>query len=92
MPATGFYEWPKIGAGKQPHHIGMIDGAPFAFAGRWSSCENPEGEWVDKYTNVTTTPNELASREGALPHAGDLGSGAPPCDTGECGGYAEQCS
>jgi len=37
VPATGFYEWKKVGAGKQPYHIGMIDGAPFAFAGLWSS-------------------------------------------------------
>ncbi|HZL25576.1 MAG TPA: SOS response-associated peptidase [Acidobacteriaceae bacterium] len=62
IPATGFYEWKKVGAGKQPYHIGMIDGAPFAFAGLWSSWKNPEGEWMDTYTVVTTTPNELAAK------------------------------
>jgi len=25
IPATGFYEWKKVEAGKQPSHIGMID-------------------------------------------------------------------
>ena len=43
VPATGFYEWKKVGAGKQPYHIGMIDGAPFAFPGLWSSWKSPEG-------------------------------------------------
>src|SRR5665213_3618829 len=62
IPATGFYEWKKVGSGKQPYHIGMIDGAPFAFAGLWSSWKNPEGEWQDTYTIITTTPNELAAK------------------------------
>src|SRR6266478_6215685 len=31
LPADGFYEWAKLaGGGKQPMHIGMRDGQPFA--------------------------------------------------------------
>jgi len=40
----------------------MIDGAPFAFAGLWSSWKNLDGEWIDTYTVVTTTPNELTAK------------------------------
>jgi putative SOS response-associated peptidase YedK len=38
IPASGFYEWQKREDGtKQPMHIGMKDGAPFAFAGLWTT-------------------------------------------------------
>ena len=32
VPADGFYEWVRSGSKKQPYHIRMRDGAPFAFA------------------------------------------------------------
>jgi putative SOS response-associated peptidase YedK len=31
--ADGFYEWQKTYNGKQPYHIKMEGGSPFAFAG-----------------------------------------------------------
>jgi hypothetical protein len=34
-PADGFYEWQKIGAGKQPYNLQLKSGEPFAFAGIW---------------------------------------------------------
>jgi putative SOS response-associated peptidase YedK len=34
VPSDGFYEWKKAPEGtKRPYHIGLRDGAPFAFAG-----------------------------------------------------------
>ncbi len=47
VPATGFYEWMKVAGGKQPYHISIISGEPFAFAGLWSSWKNPEGKWIN---------------------------------------------
>jgi hypothetical protein len=35
IPADGFYEWQKTNGGKQPYHLKMRDGRPFAFAGLW---------------------------------------------------------
>lgn len=64
VPADGFYEWQKGGAGKGPHHIYMRDGSPFAFAGLWESWRdplNPNAEPVLTCTIITTTPNTLTA-------------------------------
>jgi putative SOS response-associated peptidase YedK len=40
IPADGFYEWQKVGAGsakKQPYYIHFDDHRPFAFAGLWET-------------------------------------------------------
>ena len=47
------------GGGKQPMHVGMKDGAPFAFAGLTERWLSPEGEVLDTCTIVTTTANAL---------------------------------
>ena len=57
--ADGFYEWKRVGAGKQPHHIRMADGRPFAFAGLWDCWAPAGGEPVESCTIVTTAPNEV---------------------------------
>jgi len=61
IPADGFYEWPKRGAGpKRPYLIAMKDGSPFAFAGLWERWHRPpDGEPVETCTIVTTTANDL---------------------------------
>lgn len=60
IPADGFYEWKLVpGAGKQPIHIGMKDGATFAFAGLTERWLSPEGEVLDTCTIVTTQANAL---------------------------------
>ncbi|MEO8487977.1 MAG: SOS response-associated peptidase, partial [Betaproteobacteria bacterium] len=62
LPASGFYEWQARESGtgaKQPMHIAMLDGAPFALAGiaeRWLS---PDGEPLDTCAIVTTGANAL---------------------------------
>ncbi len=60
IPADGFYEWRVDAAGhKQPIHIGMKSGQPFAFAGLAERWLSPEGEVLDTCTIVTTQANAL---------------------------------
>jgi putative SOS response-associated peptidase YedK len=62
IPADGFYEWKATASGhKQPIHIGMADGAPFAFAGLMERWLSPAGEVLDSCTIVTTQSNALLS-------------------------------
>jgi putative SOS response-associated peptidase YedK len=56
--ADGFYEWHTEGARKQPYHIRLRDGRPFAFAGLWEHWEGEEAA-IDSCTLLTTTPNEV---------------------------------
>ena len=55
--ADGFYEWQKTDSGKQPFHIRMQDGSPFAFAGLWESWD--KGEEIRSCTIITTEANDL---------------------------------
>jgi putative SOS response-associated peptidase YedK len=62
LPADGFYEWMQTPSGtKQPIHIGMKDGAPFAFAGLFERWLSPAGEVLDTCTILTTQSNALLS-------------------------------
>ena len=53
IPATGFYEWRN----KQPMHIQLKDGVPFAFAGLWLPPVKRDG--LPTAAIITTRPNEL---------------------------------
>lgn len=59
VPVNGFYEWRKVGAGKQPVFIHRQDGAPFAIAGLYELWKGPDGAPVQTATLITTTPNAL---------------------------------
>jgi putative SOS response-associated peptidase YedK len=62
IPADGFYEWVAVPGrkSKQPMHVRLRSGEPFAFAGLWDEWRPPEGgPAVRTCTIVTTTPNEL---------------------------------
>jgi putative SOS response-associated peptidase YedK len=60
IPASGFYEWQATGAKhKQPYHIRMRDGRPFAFAGLWERWHGGEGEPVETCALLTTEANAL---------------------------------
>jgi len=67
VPASGFYEWKKLGGGsqpkKQPMFIARADGQPLAFAGLWSLWRGPDKDQAPlrSLTIVTTTPNQLMS-------------------------------
>jgi len=58
--ADGFYEWQKTDNGKQPYHIRMQDGSPFAFAGLWEVWDK-YGEEIRSCTIITTDANDLMS-------------------------------
>ncbi len=58
--SDGFYEWEKINPKeKTPYRIKMEDDSLFAMAGLWDSWKNEEGNYINSFTIITTTPNEL---------------------------------
>ncbi len=58
--ADGFYEWKKMGGGKQPYYIGLKGHPPFAIAGLWDRWRDQEsGETLRSCTLLTTGPNAL---------------------------------
>ena len=59
MLADGFYEWQQLGRRKQPFHVRMRDGTPFAFAGLREHWKGPDGAAIDSCTLLTTEPNDL---------------------------------
>jgi putative SOS response-associated peptidase YedK len=61
IPATGFYEWQKKGAGaKQPFYFHLKDKEVFGFAGLYEEWTDKEtGEQIDTCTIITTEANEV---------------------------------
>jgi putative SOS response-associated peptidase YedK len=65
VPASGFFEWKKIGKTKQPYAIVPTDAPVFSFAGLWSSWrDRAAGEgapWIETCAILTGEPNEVAA-------------------------------
>src|SRR5438477_8633117 len=65
VPADGFYEWKKSGAGKsltkQPYNFGMKDDSVFCFAGIAAKWKSPQNEIVESCSILTTDANELVA-------------------------------
>ena len=59
IPADGFYEWRKVGAGKQPMRIHKPDDDLFGFAGLWDEWRSPDGTPLRTCTIITVGPNAL---------------------------------
>ncbi len=57
--ADGFYEWQRLGKHKQPYHIRLKSGQPFALAGLWEVWQPGKGEVITSCTIITTPANEL---------------------------------
>lgn len=58
--SDGFYEWKKINSKEKiPYRILMNDESLFAMAGLWDSWKDENGETIDSFTILTTTPNKL---------------------------------
>lgn len=62
VPADGYYEWQVIGKAKQPYHIRLRGGKPFAFAGLWECWRTPGGKSVETCSFLTTEANQFISR------------------------------
>lgn len=62
IPASGFYEWRKIGSRKTPYYIHMANHDPMAFAGIWDTWRSPEGEVIETCAILTTRANELVAK------------------------------
>jgi len=60
--ADGFYEWKRAGKSKVPHRIALKSGAPFAFAGIWSTVHAPNGRPYITFAILTTEANELVAQ------------------------------
>jgi len=61
IPADAFYEWTKEGKQKSPFCFSMADDSIFALAGIWDRWRNPETEWVETCSIITTSANTLLS-------------------------------
>jgi putative SOS response-associated peptidase YedK len=62
VPADGYYEW-KVEAGhKQPYLLYFESGEPFAMAGLWEHCCNPEGEVTETFAILTRDATGTARR------------------------------
>jgi putative SOS response-associated peptidase YedK len=51
----------KDDAAKQPYAFTLANGEPFAFAGLWDRWKDPAGGYLESFTIITTTPNELTA-------------------------------
>jgi len=61
VPADGFFEWQPRGGGKHPFLVRLRGGGVFAMAGLWARWRSPDGEPLDSFTVLTTTPNEVVA-------------------------------
>lgn len=60
--ADGFYEWQQLTRRKQPFHVRMRDGRPFAFAGLWEHWKRSDDRAIESCTLLTTESNDLIRR------------------------------
>lgn len=60
VPASGFYEWKKVGKKKAPYYFRMLNDAVFCLVGIWD--RSGEGDLaVEAFAVLTTAPNELVA-------------------------------
>ena len=59
VPASGFYEWRRVGKEKQPFYIRPRDGGIVGFAGLWEGWMGADGSEVDTAAILTTSANRL---------------------------------
>jgi putative SOS response-associated peptidase YedK len=85
IPASGFYEWKRVGGKmapkkdqeKIPFAFDLANGKMLAFAGLWDAWKNPtDGSWLQTFTILTTEANELMApvhdRMPVILHPGDF--------------------
>ncbi len=62
IPASGFFEWEKVGKEKVPHYIHLRDGDVMSLAGLWERWKSPEGRELETCTILTTAANSLIKK------------------------------
>ena len=77
VPASGFYEWRKRGAGKpQPYWVKPKHGGLVAFAGLMETFAEPGGSEIDTGAILTTAANDdiayIHDRMPVVIHPGDF--------------------
>jgi len=58
IPASGFYEWQKLGKLKIPYYIRTLDQEVMGFAGLFDKWEK-DGQSIYSFTIITTESNDL---------------------------------
>ncbi|MDQ6658536.1 MAG: SOS response-associated peptidase [Actinomycetota bacterium] len=93
VPATGYYEWQKVGKDskgkllKQPYFITPADGSVMAFAGLWEFWRSPAGDPVISTTIITTpAPGPMAQIHDRMPLVLPASEWAPWLDPSVSGG------
>lgn len=61
VPASGFYEWRRVGKSKQAFFIRPRGGGAVAFAGLWEPWMGADGSEIDTAAILTTGANGLVS-------------------------------
>jgi len=59
VPASGFYEWQKLGSRKIPYYFRLKETELFGFAGLYDTYTDENGQKLRTYTIITTAANEL---------------------------------
>ncbi|CAI9407919.1 SOS response-associated protein YedK [Pleomorphomonas sp. T1.2MG-36] len=59
IPASGFYEWRRMGTAKMPYYIRPRDGSTMAFAGLTETWLGSDGSEIDTGAILTTGANRL---------------------------------
>ncbi len=59
IPASGFYEWLRKGAQKQPYFIRRIDRGYMAMAGVWDHWQGEDGQEIESCSIITAEANKL---------------------------------
>ena len=82
VPASGFFEWKRLGSRKQPFFITADTDDPLAMAGLWERWPDPQGGQVDTFTIITcpapSALEEIHHRVPLLLHAEEIASWLDP--------------
>jgi putative SOS response-associated peptidase YedK len=62
IPASGFYEWQKVGNRKIPYYVFMKSHEPMPFAGIWEAWKSPEGQSVETCAILTAGANATVAK------------------------------
>jgi len=85
VPMSGFYEWRRVGAGKVPYYLHLLNAELFGVAGLYEFWPGKDGAAsIESFTIVTTEANELVGelhdRMPAILHEADYEAWLNPRD------------